>query len=59
MTDVRQDPALPDHERIDLAGEHEVRMWTQTLGVGEAELREAIDAVGNSAPKVREYLKVP
>ena len=30
--------------------------WTQSLGVGEDELREAVDAVGNSADAVRAYL---
>lgn len=59
MTDVRQDPGLPDQERIDPADEHQLREWMQALGVGEAELREAIDAVGNSAYKIREYLKLP
>jgi len=29
----------------------------RALGVSEAELREAVDAVGNSADAVRAYLK--
>jgi hypothetical protein len=34
-----------------------IRDWTKSLGVSEEELREAVDAVGNAAEKVRNYLK--
>ena len=46
----------PDRDRISLVEDYEVRDWTKALGVSEEELREAVDAVGNSADKVREYL---
>ena len=36
--------------------EHEVRHWTQALGVSKEELQAAVDAVGNTAAKVREHL---
>ena len=43
--------------RISLEQDYEVRDWTKSLGVTEAELTAAVKAVGNSAEKVREYLK--
>lgn len=45
-----------DRSRISLGEDYEVRDWTKALGVSEEELRAAVDAVGNSADKVREYL---
>ncbi|RZL89678.1 MAG: DUF3606 domain-containing protein [Variovorax sp.] len=45
-----------DRKLIALGEGHEVRSWTQSLGCTEAQLREAVKAVGNSADKVREYL---
>ncbi len=38
-----------------LREDYEVRDWTQRLGVSEAELREAVDAVGTSPDAVRAY----
>lgn len=46
----------PDNDLISLSQDHEVRYWTQKLGVTEAELRRAIAAVGNSVKKVKAYL---
>jgi hypothetical protein len=45
-----------DRKRISLEEDYEVRDWTKSLGCTEAQLREAVKAVGNSADKVREYL---
>jgi hypothetical protein len=42
-----------DRKLISLTQEHEVRYWTQALGVSEERLREAIERVGPSAAKVR------
>ena len=47
-----------DGARINLSEDHEIRYWTDALGVNEAELREAVDQVGNSADKVRIYLGI-
>lgn len=41
---------------INLSEPYEVRDWTNSLGVTEIQLREAVAAVGRSADKVREYL---
>lgn len=57
MADDKNSVGSPDRDRISLGEDYEVRDWTASLGVSEAELREAVDAVGNSADKVRDYLK--
>ena len=46
-----------DHKLTSLEEPHEVRSWMDSLGVTEKELRAAVSAVGNSAEKVREYLR--
>jgi hypothetical protein len=46
-----------DRKLIDLNEPHEVRSWTESLGVDVKTLKAAVAAVGNSAEKVREYLK--
>jgi hypothetical protein len=33
-----------------------VRYWTETLGVSQEQLKAAVQAVGNSADRVREHL---
>jgi hypothetical protein len=45
-----------DRARISLGEEHEVRYWTEKLGVSREELERAVNAVGNSADRVREHL---
>jgi len=45
-----------DRKLISLEEPHEVRSWTESLGVTEAKLREAVKAVGHSADAVRKYL---
>lgn len=57
MADDKENVGAGDRARISLGEEYEVRDWTKTLGVSEDELRAAVDAVGNSADKVRAYLK--
>ncbi|ALJ13567.1 DUF3606 domain-containing protein [Sphingopyxis macrogoltabida] len=56
MADDKQNVGAADRSRISLGEDYEVRDWTKALGVSEEELRAAVDAVGNSADKVREYL---
>lgn len=57
MADDKSSIGSPDRNRISLSEDYEVRDWTKSLGVSEEELRAAVDAVGNSADKVRAYLK--
>lgn len=45
-----------DSSRISLSQDHEVRYWTQALGVSEQELRSAVAAVGPMADAVRRHL---
>jgi hypothetical protein len=51
-----KDKTAQDRHFIHLGEHYEVRDWTNSLGVTEAQLREAVAAVGPSADKVREYL---
>ncbi|MDM0047574.1 DUF3606 domain-containing protein [Variovorax sp. J22R115] len=46
-----------DRKLISLDEPHEVRSWTESLGVTEQELKTAITAVGNSVERVCEYLR--
>jgi len=57
MADDKNQVGAADRSRISLSEDYEVRGWTASRGVSEQELREAVDAVGNSADAVRAYLK--
>jgi hypothetical protein len=57
MADDKNSVGSPDRKLISLGEDYEVRDWTESLGVSEERLREAVGAVGNSADKVRAYLK--
>ncbi|WP_442288119.1 DUF3606 domain-containing protein [Variovorax sp. M-6] len=56
MSDAPKKTGL-DRDLISLSEPHEVRNWTESIGVTEQQLRAAVAAVGNSAEKVREYLR--
>ena len=56
MSDDTSKRGAGDRSRINLEQDYEVRDWTKSLGVSEAELTAAVKAVGNSAEKVKEYL---
>lgn len=55
MPDNKEQTAA-DRQRISIEQEYERRDWAKSLGTTEEKLREAVQAVGNSADKVREYL---
>lgn len=57
MADNKADTGSPDRDRINMSEDYEVRDWTTSLGVTRERLQEAVDAVGSSADKVREYLR--
>ena len=42
---------------VEIADGNEVRYWCETLGCTEAQLRESVQAVGNSPANVREFLR--
>ncbi len=56
MSDDLSKRGPQDRSRINVNEAHELRYWTQALGVTEAQLREAVKAVGPSAAAVREHL---
>lgn len=56
MADDLKDRGPQDRSRINVNEAHELRYWTQALGVTEAQLREAVQAVGTSAAAVRKHL---
>ena len=56
MADNKNDVGSPDRDRIAMSEDHEVRYWTEALGVSKERLQEAVDAVGSSAAKVRQHL---
>ena len=57
MSDDKSKRGGADRSRINLEQDYEVRDWSKSLGVTEAELTAAVKAVGNSAEKVKEYLR--
>lgn len=46
-----------DRSRISMSEDYEVEYWTGKFGVTREALQEAVDAVGNSAAAVEEYLR--
>lgn len=59
MSDDLNNRGGQDRARINLNEEHEVRYWTNALGVSKEKLAEAVKAVGSGADKVREHLGRP
>jgi hypothetical protein len=57
MADNLKKTGPEDDTRVNVNQEHEVRYWCTKYGCTEAELREAVKAVGTSAAAVGEYLK--
>ena len=45
------------HHRVQVADGNQVRYWCDSLGCTEAQLRESIQAVGESPASVRDFLK--
>lgn len=56
MSDNLANRGPQDRSRISLNEEHEVRYWTQALGVTKEQLAAAVQAVGSSADRVRAHL---
>ena len=49
--------APQDGKFISLSEDWEVKWWTKSLGVSAQQLAEVVAEAGNSAEKVKEYLK--
>lgn len=45
-----------DRSRINMHEDYEVAYWTKLFGVTRQQLQNAVNAVGNSAEKVAQYL---
>lgn len=56
MADDLSNRGGQDRSRISTNEDHEVRYWTETLGVSREQLQRAVDRVGNSAAAVRKEL---
>ena len=56
MSDDLNKRGQQDRSRINVHEEHEVRYWTEALGVTREELERAVEQVGVSASAVREHL---
>jgi hypothetical protein len=59
MSDDTTNRGAQDRARINVNEDHEIRYWTQALGVSEEKLREAVAAVGVGADAVRQHLGKP
>ncbi|WP_373991417.1 DUF3606 domain-containing protein [Duganella sp. BuS-21] len=57
MSDDLKNRGAQDRARINIHEEHEVRYWTQELGVSQEELVRAVTAVGVIATDVRQHLR--
>lgn len=58
MADDLSNRGPQDRSQINVNESHEMRYWTQALGVTEAKLRSAVAAAGTSAHAIRDYLGV-
>jgi hypothetical protein len=57
MPDNKQKSGGQDRKRINVHEDYELRDWSDKFGVTKERLKEAVQAVGDSADKVQEYLK--
>lgn len=57
MADDKTQVGGQDRQRISLSEDYEVRDWMESFGVSKEKLVEAVNAVGDRADDVREYLK--
>ena len=57
MSDNKQQSGGQDRARINVNQDYELRDWSDKFGVTQERLKEAVQAVGDSADKVQEYLK--
>lgn len=56
MADDLRKRGAQDRSRISMSEEHEVKYWTEALGVSREQLQRTVDKVGNSAAAVRKEL---
>jgi hypothetical protein len=56
MSDDKSKSHGQDRERINVHQEYELRDWAKSLNTTPERVKEAVQAVGDRADKVREYL---
>ena len=56
MSDDKTKSHGQDRERINVHQEYELRDWAKSLNTTPERLKEAVQAVGDRADKVREFL---
>lgn len=56
MADDKSQSQGQDRQRINVHQDYELRDWAKSLGTTPERLKEAVQAVGDRAEKVREYL---
>jgi hypothetical protein len=57
MSDDRSKAHGQDRERINIHEDYELRDWAKSLKTTPERVKEAVQAVGDRADKVREYLR--
>lgn len=57
MSDDLKNRGYQDRARINVNEDHELRYWTKELAVSEAQLKEAVKAVGVSVEAVKKHLQ--
>ena len=57
MSDDKSKNGGQDRQRINVNEDYELRDWSKSLNTTPERLKEAVQAVGDRAEKVREYLK--
>lgn len=55
--DNLKDKGPRDRNLISLSEAWEVKWWTESLGISPEQLKDAVAKVGNSADKVKDFLK--
>jgi hypothetical protein len=56
MSDNKSQTGGQDRERINVNQDYELRDWAKSLNTTPERVKEAVQAVGDRAEKVREYL---
>ena len=56
MPDDKSKAHGQDRERIDITQDYELRDWAKALNTTPERVKEAVQAVGDRADKVREYV---
>ena len=56
MADDTSKSGQGDRQRINVNQPHEVRYWTETLGISEQQLKDAVKTAGVMAEDVRRHL---